>query len=124
MKYEVWYIPTPLGIKSFKWRPKLIDTFDKKEDADMCAYLKDADESAPDKHDYAVYWVIAVEGDILRMCEEEVFGALPEVTNVTNIHPPKLCEPIKSKQCVHLSTSIKCPNCGCGIHVEITKEDG
>lgn len=57
MKYEVWFEPTPLGVDAFKLTARLIDTFDVKEDADLCAYLEDADEPAPDKRDYARYVV-------------------------------------------------------------------
>lgn len=50
MRYEVWQEPTERGKTLFSKR--LIGTFNSRESADECAYLEDADEPAPDKHDY------------------------------------------------------------------------
>lgn len=123
MKYEVWYIPTAKGIKDFKWRPKLISTHDELSDAEMDAYLTDVDEPAPDKHEYRNYFVIPVEGDHLEFVEEETFGT--KVTHGIEMHPPVVNnvvhnDLIKGKAEVHLSASIKCPNCDQGIRINVT----
>jgi hypothetical protein len=57
MKYQVWFEPTPLGIEAFSFKERMIDEFEDKEDAHLCAYLEDADEPAPDKRHYARYVV-------------------------------------------------------------------
>jgi len=53
MGYNVWSIPTEEGKRAFGWKThKLAGPFDNKDDADEYAYIKDADEPAPDKNDY------------------------------------------------------------------------
>jgi len=121
MKYEVWYIPTPAGIKSFKWAPKLIDTFDDKEDADMCRHLEDADEPAPDKYEYCNWYVIPIDKDkvFLGVKKEEVFGVLPEVDDARLL---RACDPIKNEKQFQVFANIECPNCECSIRIETTKD--
>lgn len=50
--YKVVQVPTVLGIVSGLAKGKVINEFEKKEDAEECAYLEWVDEPAPDKADY------------------------------------------------------------------------
>jgi hypothetical protein len=60
-KYNVWYMPTKKGMEIFGWEPKLISSHDNIEDAQMDAYLSDADEPSPDKNEYANYYIAKVQ---------------------------------------------------------------
>lgn len=57
MKYECWLNPTEKGVKAFGWEPKLLETFDKKQDAQDYCYAMDSDESSQDFRHYARYEV-------------------------------------------------------------------
>jgi hypothetical protein len=61
MKYRVWWIPTKLGMETFGWEPKFISEHNNEEDAMMEAYMLDCDDPAPDKRDYAGYYLIKIK---------------------------------------------------------------
>lgn len=48
--HEVWQVPTEKGRSMFP--EKMLGNFSSKDEADEAAYLWDADEPAPDKHEY------------------------------------------------------------------------
>jgi hypothetical protein len=54
-KFEVWVVPVPPeGNFLYKTEKKVYEA-DDREDAEEFAYLDDADEPAPDKHDFRRY---------------------------------------------------------------------
>lgn len=51
--WSIWFVPTEEGQRAFDWRPRRLSAFKaSREDAELDRYLEDADEPAPDKHDY------------------------------------------------------------------------
>lgn len=59
-RFQVWFIPTEEGTKTFGWQRKLDSSFDNADDASMAAWELNADDPAPDKHEYWKYKVIDI----------------------------------------------------------------
>lgn len=64
-KWQLWFVPTEKGRRGFGWKEEPIgQVFEATtEEADLERYLHDAEEPAPDKHEYRRIELRKVNGD-------------------------------------------------------------
>lgn len=62
-RYQVWFVPTEQGKKSFGWTEKLLGGHEPmtEEDARLEAYLANREETAPDANEYGSYMVREID---------------------------------------------------------------